>query len=451
MKIFTELNSAQTLEKVKKEHSRIIADGLIEGANVEPTLELQQSLEERLKREQVADKRLLSEYKAILVSLRIRSFSYFPEQKVYNFLKAHFVTAATYDAIGEVSLYSNLRHFLGRNDIMERDRMLQLVTQNIRQCTEVIGKKSINLSGTSMPPQFRNWIRDYVDTIGAGRKTLEGIRRYLSESENARGLNRVERSILQRALKFYELAKVPTKEIGSLGNKPLVLWGFSPSEVESIDEDLFDVEIPDPLLSQYETYSAFKSGKVVAAVENNSPSKQKRESSTRVPAPQSKSPQSALRQQQGRAQEARPAQSQNPLSRPPLSLKKQQEKRERPQVISQQKPKNLESPSNKARFAIKTIADIEQIDVDAFRSIAQSSVERDKKINDSLSRLKNDHPSLLEFWQKSPLYRLYLEIGRESMSGDKSVAEIAQDLKSQNKPYLSEEEFAAVAQMSSQM
>lgn len=498
MKIVTQLESAQTLQQVKKEHARYVEEATLEGDLLEDALEMLDSLGEKLKQEQIRDKRMLSEYRNIIVSLRVRLFSYLPEQKVFNFFRLHFVAAATYDAIGDVSLDGSLRHFFGRYDFVARNAVQQKILQNMRQTTEIIGKDQIDIEGTKVTPQFRNWMRDYTQTIGAGRKVLEGIREYFRLSENAKKLSREDRAVLQRCLKYYELLKVPANEVGSLASKELIAMGFSAEEISGIDEDLFDVFEPEPLLAGYESYDDFKNKKRPQGVEAATPSKRQRSerSSGRV----QRTPPSVKR----RAEQQKPARIESPVSenRPSQSLKS--EKRVvSPQADGIRMPKPLAPVSQKserpAQRPIKTLqpkrtndknkAQSEQhnsqstqssapasqspekvtvsrqpknatvlsspeslsgLTIDSFRKMGQSDAERLKKMKALVEEMRKGSASLLPYWQRSPLYRLYLSIGRESMTSEKTVAEIGKHLSEKNEPYLTEKEFEMIADLSSQ-
>lgn len=445
MKIFTELNSAQTLEAVKKEYREILEYGPIIGGVVEGTLELIFALEEKLKTEKLRDQKMLDAYRDILTSLRVRSFSHFSEAKAFNFFKIHFVLACTYDAIGEVSLFGLMQHFLGRRDIMERDRLLQKMSQSVKQSSELIGNKTMSLGGTDMTPQFRNWVRDYVDVIGAGKKNVSDIREYLSLSKNARTLNRTDRAILQRALKYYELLKVPTKEIGSLGNKPLLAWGFTSSEVRGIDEDLFDVQKPDQLLEQYVTYDAFKKGIIQEkdqsqkkAIPAKSPSLSDVRPVKKNTAPERPKP--IAPEEQPRPLQSRPLPPvlKNPVVAPPIPEKAPSPAvQEKSQI--QHEVNTLSSADNLATFSIED-----------FRTFGSTDENRLEVVLSKIVNLKSTERDLLSGWQKSPLYELYLSIGRVSMTSESTVSEIGRDLFKQGKPYVTEREFEMIAEISAQ-
>lgn len=493
MKIVTQLESAQTLQQVKKEHARYVEEVILEGELLEDALEMLNSLGEKLKQEQIRDRKMLAEYMRIIVSLRVRLFSYMPEQKVFNFFRLHFVAAATYDAIGDVSLDGSLRHFFGRYDFVARNAVQQKILQNMRQTTEVIGMEQIDIEGTKVTPQFRNWIRDYTQTVGAGRKVLEGIREYLRLSDNVKKLTREDRAILQRCLKYYELLKVPANEIGSLASKELIAMGFSPEEISGIDEDLFDVFEPEPLLAAYESYEDFKKNKKSQSAQSSQSDGQKRpQRSERTPERQQRTPVSEKR----RAEQARSARIERPkaqaeprpakpatltqsptgvgrlrmpkplkpvaqneqdrskssLPKPPQKNEVVQSKLEAPQsqTVGQAPEKKVEQSSSSSTALFSSPESLSGLTIDAFRKMGENDADRLQKMKDSVEQMRKAGTSLLPYWQRSPLYRLYLSIGRESMTSDKTVAEIGKTLSERNEPYLTEKEFEIIADLSSQ-
>jgi hypothetical protein len=91
------------------------------------------------------------------------------------------------------------------------------------------------------------------------------------------------------------------------------------------------------------------------------------------------------------------------------------------------------------------------ITIDDIRQLGRTLEESISKIVEKVDILGEE--SLLRrsagvaAWRRSPVHQLYLSIGRESLSSGKSVEEVMSDRKRQEKPYLTANEFAAIADL----
>ncbi len=94
------------------------------------------------------------------------------------------------------------------------------------------------------------------------------------------------------------------------------------------------------------------------------------------------------------------------------------------------------------------IDELKFMDLITFRRLSQNINEITEKINNKIKLLEEDQYSKriegIRAWRNSPVNRLYLAIGEESISKNKSINAIIEDRKSQNKDYLTNEEFEAV-------
>jgi len=83
------------------------------------------------------------------------------------------------------------------------------------------------------------------------------------------------------------------------------------------------------------------------------------------------------------------------------------------------------------------------------------SNEAAKNIKDKIDLLGEESlekkSKAIEAWKQSEIYNLYLEIGKESINKGKSIKEVIEDRKKQNKPTLTQEEFNAILDLSQEL
>ena len=101
---------------------------------------------------------------------------------------------------------------------------------------------------------------------------------------------------------------------------------------------------------------------------------------------------------------------------------------------------------------IKSHNDIAGISPSSLRQLADDPHQAAEKIKQQVFKLIGASPQekslAKEAWQKSPLYKLYIIMGEESMKSRKPIKEVSQELKNSNRPNLSEKEFKAVVEIS---
>lgn len=116
----------------------------------------------------------------------------------------------------------------------------------------------------------------------------------------------------------------------------------------------------------------------------------------------------------------------------------------KPHISSQPAP-----PSN--RFTLQSPKDISSLSMNFLRSGTdlKQSIKSVKEAAIEFSK-ESVHKSvdIIKFWKQSEPYHLYMEIGKQSMETKKSVGVLSRERKSAGKPYLTEEEFVAIADLS---
>lgn len=445
MKVVTSLNQNTTLEKIKAEsaHLRDVYFGEIPEA-----LELLYSLEEKLRLERVEDQALLNAYRAILAELRLSLFSNFPVERALKFFEYYFLKAVVKDARGEISFYNNLKAFFGQVNVDDRNVLVEKTRHAIAKSEEILGSKPLIIKGQKLKPTFANWLKDYILIVGTGQKNIQRVYDYLRESQNVKNLTLLERKILSRALRYYEVLKFKFGQLGALQNMSLGDFGFSIDEIAKIEEDIFLLNKPERGYSPPRPLSPAPSKpaslppppikKTVAALSASAPKIK--------PAPQVLAglPKTAP----GRPiVPRRVVPKVKPL--PKKIISPAPAPFQAKPVVKKNVPKRMVTAEKLT--TLETSADLEKVDVNFFRALAKTDQERLQKFLDLVASLKSKTTaeSLRLSWQKSPLYELYLIVGRESMNTDLAVSAVSKKMFEQGKPYLSEREFEMVAEISS--
>lgn len=119
---------------------------------------------------------------------------------------------------------------------------------------------------------------------------------------------------------------------------------------------------------------------------------------------------------------------------------------EKPEISPPQTP-----PREKIAIQnLRTVSELASLAPEDFKGdnpekLVQTLVEKVKSLvgKNDLEKFK-----AVEAWRSSSLYKLYIEIGEESIAQGKTITEVAKMRLAQNKPYLKEEEFNALADLS---
>ncbi|MBU1118630.1 hypothetical protein KKH43_01975 [Patescibacteria group bacterium] len=459
MKVKQSLNSNETLESVQKEVDRLKQSYFWGQNDVNDGLDLLHSLEEKIKFEHVKDPETKQHYNTIVADLRINLFSTFLQEQAEHAIELYFLSAVKQDAKAETPFYSNLDQYAMSIDIFSLEARLESVRKRVMRCKEELGKNPITLDGKKVKSTVENWIKDYTNEVGTGKKIVTIIRKYLTSSPNVRLLSQWDRKVLSRALRYYELLKLRINDVGCLGIN-MTDWDVSIDDEKRVNSDPFRLKVPEPEYNidvqlQEEARLAQKSASSTPALP------------TKPPIAKKPAPQAPLQ----RKPEVKPSVVPAPLASPVVSIdtliadkKKQEEGKPSPQVkpeparrpeqAAPRKPpvpkRVIEQNSEKKLSTLQDLNDLQKITIDYFRSLGSSDAERLTHIKSQIDDLKKNTSSdiLQSAWRKSSLYLLYLEIGRRSMSSDKTVADIGKELFNEGKPYLTEREFEMIAELS---
>ena len=94
---------------------------------------------------------------------------------------------------------------------------------------------------------------------------------------------------------------------------------------------------------------------------------------------------------------------------------------------------------------------VRSFSVEKMRPAGQPAVERLQQVKASLERVvagnPADQPALAQALRQSPLFRLYQEMGQESLRTQQPIDHVIYSRYESSKPYLLREEFDAVGQL----
>lgn len=101
------------------------------------------------------------------------------------------------------------------------------------------------------------------------------------------------------------------------------------------------------------------------------------------------------------------------------------------------------------------VQELGSFDLIGFRRLGNSATERTQKIFDKINLLEQESYTKkaqgIAAWRESGVYKLYLQLGTESMIAGKEVADFIVERESQNQNTLSIEEFSAISDLNKQL
>ncbi len=101
------------------------------------------------------------------------------------------------------------------------------------------------------------------------------------------------------------------------------------------------------------------------------------------------------------------------------------------------------------------VEELASLDLVNFRRMGQTAEERTEKVLDKINLLQQDSYTRkaqgIAAWRKSPIYKMYLEMGAESMTQNKQISALADEYQSQGKEALTMEEFSAISDLNKKL
>jgi hypothetical protein len=118
---------------------------------------------------------------------------------------------------------------------------------------------------------------------------------------------------------------------------------------------------------------------------------------------------------------------------------------ERPQLSDVKAPPRTLGPLEELKTL--TLVDFRRLDSSPVGALAHLRAKIDLIGEASVSR----HLEAVRAWQASPLYQLYLTMGRECIEQGRVVAQVATDRQGRGEPTLSEAEFDAIVDFNTKL
>jgi len=138
-----------------------------------------------------------------------------------------------------------------------------------------------------------------------------------------------------------------------------------------------------------------------------------------------------------------------------LSPGKESKKLRRQGEVQPERGKKSVHDIKKAPRLINPISELKYLDLNSFRRLGQDARERADKIKEKIANLEKKYfyrkVKGIQAWRQSPVNKLYLKIGRESIVYSQSVDDIIKKRKKEKKEYLSREEFDAIMDLNNQL
>ncbi len=101
------------------------------------------------------------------------------------------------------------------------------------------------------------------------------------------------------------------------------------------------------------------------------------------------------------------------------------------------------------------IEELKELDLVNFRRLSSNPIDAAMKIKEKIDFLEDDgYDKKLEgikAWRQSPLNKLYLQIGQESISQEKDIGTVIHERQKAGKEYLTQEEFVAIMDLNKEL
>jgi hypothetical protein len=99
--------------------------------------------------------------------------------------------------------------------------------------------------------------------------------------------------------------------------------------------------------------------------------------------------------------------------------------------------------------------ELRYMDIVTFRRLADDSNDRIEKIKKKIDLLGKESLGKMfdgiKAWRQSPVNRMYINIGQQSMSQGKDIKTITRERKEGNQDYLTEAEFNAILELNKKL
>lgn len=397
--------------------------------------------------------KLFEKIHPLYIKLKVYMIDFLTEDEIIRFFEEHFLDILK----TEINYEERLRSRMMDMPYKYRDKFLDKIKTALENNKQEIGEYiQLGTQKANVKPYIKNWIKDYNDVLGKDRHFKIEIADYLFKSDNATREGKEVRETLKKLFNFYEKLKLKIDDPFSLSTYALSLFGIEAiGEEGSIkakfkpigEEEIPPEELPAPSELDKEFRPAALAAEPKKSVKEPKPSIAEKRKDLGIP-PKAK------------PELSKPKPSMVPKEKTPLSKAPKPEyrktdvvdlkRREREEKTAM--PKREESAGKTSAMSMNSVDNIKNLNLQNFRAVSNDPYAASENIKGKISKLILESPEnrekAKENWRQSDLYKLYTDIGRESMNTGMPIAKIISAREKINKPTLSENEFKAVVELS---
>lgn len=310
-----------------------------------------------------------------------------------------------------------------------RNIFLKSLRQVLLKNKEMFGTLQITVEGKTTLPYLSLWLKDWENMYGKNWHSQFQISEYLIKSPNTRLISMEERKTLRDILTFYEQIKLPVDHPMSFAAYSLNMFGIK--SVGSGLQQRFIPEGPDAVKA-YKEYRR-------ETMEKHGEDRQKTTSQTAVAPKIVKEPFRLVKNAPQREAEEEMVQK---STAPAPKVEEFEEDFGAKKTLG---TGDLDAAIAKLNSA-EGLADMT---VGDFRLYSTNPKEAARFIFHKTRKMVIDAPAdrtkIRQNFSNCELYKLYLSQGKEALDTKNSISLVAEQRKKQGRPYLSEEEYKAIA------
>ncbi|MCA9376084.1 MAG: hypothetical protein KC925_03390 [Candidatus Doudnabacteria bacterium] len=388
--------------------------------------------------------------------LQFAALSALPKATFVEFIET---SAVQFIPNQEMDLFREIRNRIIAVDGSIADEEKEVVRKALDRNVERIGSQDLTIGSEILPPTGANWIKAYRAKAGTNDRGSITRSQFLFDEPAAVALTESERNVLADLLYLYDLMGVPTGQPGAIDTLDPYLFLNEPGlELDQTFEELREEEEQERAEITKRVSQGVAPTTSTEAVAQRPSAPPKR--SLRLPTEERKTPPAPATPQKNVVREKpQPNASEQPkrkkldVGRAPLpsAVKPAPEQpAAAPFVQPTQAPQKKAEP--KMFTELNQVSDISALSLHALRNAKGGPVAAIKNAAQQAAGLIAAAPGDLavaqKTWKQTELYKVYIEMGNESMSSSKNIAQVSEERKQLKKPVLTPEEFEAVAELS---
>lgn len=394
---FSKLTTAEEIEKLEKLVAELVFHDMTdvahntlymikkEGGNINAIL---------------GDKELKDRYLVAVNDIKLITLDTLDDPEFLEFIEKYFVKYLRHPRI---NIFDKVRAKLLTIPIYFRDDLKVKIIEYLKKNKETIGDHKIKVRSQEeeKPAYVGNWLVNYDNILGVGvHDKLERVK-YLTQNKNTQKLSQKDKTTLHDLLLFYDLMRLSSWEVGALDNYSL----------ETLKPGIY--------------YPTTETGRGVEPIP----------ASSSRPEPEKSETENINKNQKA-----------DDIVAPPPKFQP------KPQPQPQPQPQPATTSPQKIELSLSSIPSVAKLSTQHLRDISSDPHQAADSIKREVFKLIGASPmdkgQAKMSWQQSPLYKLYIAMGEESMKTKKPIKDIAAGRQQNSQPYLTEAEFKAVVEIS---